>query len=132
MVGRTVLVEGSLARPDADGAIRGAVALDSPVDGMVVTYSDAETGMLLHSQTLGPQQAGSASFLWADPPAEMKAANAPVRVAVSALRDGETQPVASQVYARVLSVSAAAGSTDLTLQVEGFGALNSLEIQSLR
>lgn len=131
LIGRSVLVDGAIARPDGAGAIRGAVDLDRGAEGLIVSYSDAATGALLHSETLAGQGAGRVSFGWEGLPPDLAAARSAVRVSVSALREGQTEALAPRVYARVVSASAA-GPSDLTLQVEDFGALNSLEVDSLR
>lgn len=132
ILGHSVLVPGSVVHPDAEGAVRGAVDLPGPVESLVVTYSDGRTGELLHSQTLGPQGAGMLGFEWTDLPAHITADRAPVRVSLVAMQGGQTVALDPQVYARVLSASLAAGGEDVTLQVEGFGALNSLEVEAFR
>ena len=132
MLGHSVLVPGSVAYPDAEGAVRGAVDLPAPVQSLVVSYSDSRTGTLLHSQTLGAQSAGLVGFEWTDLPSEITSARGPVRVSLSAVQEGESVNLDPQVYARVLSANAGAGVDDVTLQVEGFGAINTLEIESFR
>jgi flagellar basal-body rod modification protein FlgD len=132
MLGHSVLVPGSVAYPDDTGAVRGAVDLPGSVQSLVVSYSDARNGTLLHTQTLGAQPAGMVGFEWADLPASITAARGPVRVSLSAAQDGATVNLDPQVYARVLSASAGGGADDVTLQVEGFGAINTLEIESFR
>jgi flagellar basal-body rod modification protein FlgD len=133
MLGHSVLVPGPVARPDAEGAIRGAVDLPEAVDSLVVTYADARTGAILHAQTLGAQPAGLTGFEWADLPPALVADRTAVRVSLSARgAEGGAQALDPKVYARVLSASAGAQADDVTLQVEGFGALNTLEIESFR
>ena len=58
MLGHSVLVQTPLARADAEGAVRGAVDLTEPAQALIVTYADAASGALLHSQTLGAQVPG--------------------------------------------------------------------------
>jgi len=130
LLGQSVLVPGSVAYPDKEGAIRGAVDLPRPVEALSVTYTDARNGAILHSETLGAQAPGLVGFDWTDVPASLVAQRSPVRVSISAIEDGQNVPLDPQVYARVLSASA--GGEDVTLQVEGFGALNSLEIAAFR
>lgn len=132
MLGQSVLVPGSVAYPDASGAVSGAVDLPGSVQSLVVSYSDARTGALLHTQTIGSQPAGMVGFEWTDLPASITEARAPVRVSLSAVQDGSTVSLDPQVYARVLSANAGGGANDVTLQVEGFGAINTLEIESFR
>jgi len=132
MLGHSVLVPGSVAYPDKEGAIRGAVDLPGSVQSLIVSYSDARNGTLLHSQTLGPQAPGMLGFEWTDLPSAVVASRGPVRVSLSATQNGETVNLDPQVYARVLSANAGAGRDDITLQVEGFGAINTLEIEGFR
>jgi flagellar basal-body rod modification protein FlgD len=132
LLGHSVLVPTSVGYPDAEGAVRGAVDLPASVQSLIVNYADGRTGALLHSQALGPQSAGMLGFEWTDLPASITAARSPVRVSITAAQNGETVSLSPQVYARVLTASAGAGTDDVTLQVEGFGAMNTLEIQSFR
>lgn len=132
LLGKSVLVPGPVARAGADGAIRGAVDLKTAADAVVVTYADAVTGAILHSDTLAAQPAGRMTFSWTDLPADLAASRDAVRVSVSAVRDGATTAEAPMVFARVLSAEAAAAGSDVTLQVEDFGALSSLEIEAFR
>jgi len=132
MLGHSVLVPGPVARPGNDGAIRGAVDLPTSVESLLVTYADARSGAILHVQTLGAQPAGLVGFEWAELPPALMAERAPVRVSLSASGNGTSQSLDPKVYARVLSASAGARADDVTLQVEGFGALNTLEIESFR
>jgi flagellar basal-body rod modification protein FlgD len=132
LLGRSVLVPGSVARAGPDGAVRGAADLDRAAEALVVTWSDAATGAILHSETLGPQPAGRVPLVWDTLPPGLAETRAAVAVEVSALRSGQTAPVAPMVFARVLSAEASAAGADVTLQVEDFGALSSLEIEAFR
>lgn len=132
LLGHQVLVPGSVARPDKDGAIHGVVDLPDAASSVVVSFADAKTGAILHTLPMGAQPAGLMGFDWSDMPAELVAARMPVRVSVSATTATGTQQVGPQVYARVLSAQAGTAGSDLTLQVEDYGALNALEIEALR
>jgi flagellar basal-body rod modification protein FlgD len=132
LLGRQVLVPGSVTRPDAAGAVHGAVTLDKAAEGLVITWSDANTGAILHSQTLGPQAAGTVEFGWPGVPADKVADRSTISLSVSALRGGATSLEAPQVYARVLSATTGAAASDVTLQVEDFGLLDGLEIERFR
>lgn len=132
LLGHSVLVPGALAYPDDTGALRGAVDLDRRVEALTVTYMDAQNGAILHTQNLGAQPAGLTGFEWSDLPADVRDNRDAVRVSISAIEDGTPVVLDPQVYARVLSARAGAASPDVTLDVEGFGALDSLEIVSFR
>jgi flagellar basal-body rod modification protein FlgD len=132
LLGHSVLVPGTVTRPDSDGAIRGAIDLPEAVDAVQITWTDARSGAILHSSALGAQRPGLVGFEWTDVPPELVAGRTPVRVSVSAVRGTDTEPLDPMVYARVLSGRAGAATDDVTLQVEDFGALNALEIQGFR
>lgn len=133
LVGQMVLVPGTLAQPDRSGAYRGAVTLDDPADRLDITFSDPQSGAILHRETLGAQPAGDVSFGWNTPPAELRSTRQPLRVAVTAFQDGQpdtTSPIS--VYARVESASLGSASDDITFTIEGYGKMHSLEIESIR
>jgi len=132
MLGQSVLVQTPLARPDAQGVVRGAVDLTDPAQAVIVTYSDARSGALLHSQTLGAQAAGRVPFEWSDLPSDLAANRGLLRVSVTAAQEGGSRSMDPMVFARVQSASAAAGTEDVMLQVEDYGALSTLEIEAFR
>ena len=132
MLGHSVLVQTPLARPDSQGAVRGAVDLDTPAQALIVTYSDAKSGALLHSQTLGAQAAGRVPFEWADMPAELVANRSLLRVSVTAATDGGSRTLDPMLFGRVQSATSASGTEDVMLQVEDYGALSTLEIEAFR
>lgn len=132
MLGQSVLVQTPLARPDGQGVVRGAVDLTDPAQAVIVTYSDARSGALLHSQTLGAQSAGRVPFEWADLPSDLAANRGLLRVSVTAAQEGGSRSLDPMVFARVQSASAAAGTEDVMLQVEDYGALSTLEIEAFR
>ena len=47
-------------------------------------------------------------------------------------REIVSKTVGPQVYARVVSATSGATAQDLTLQVEDYGAMNALEVNSIR
>lgn len=130
MLGRQVLVPGNVARADAEGAVHGAVDLTEDATSVVVNYSNGTTGELLQSVPYGAQAKGNMTFDWDGVPDDLAASRAPIRVSVSVTTASGTRVVDPQVYARV--TSATADGTDLTLQVEDYGAMNALEVNSIR
>lgn len=132
LLGHEVLVPGNIARPGKDGSVNGVVDLPEPASSVVVSYSDAATGALLHSQTFADQPKGLMGFSWSDLPAGMADARSPVRVTVSATTASGTAQVGASVFARVLSASTGTTAADMTLQIEGYGALNALEVETVR
>lgn len=132
LLGQEVLVPGNLARPDADGRISGAVELTDPAELLTVTYADARTGGLLHTQTLGAQAAGMVGFAWDDVPASVRDGGRPVQVTVSATTEGKTAPLGPAVFARVMSVTMAPGATDYSLEVRDQGSVPGANVMGLR
>lgn len=132
LLGQEVLVPGNIARPGKDGTINGVVDLPQAASAVTVSYSDATTGALLHTQTYANQSQGLMGFSWSDLPQGLIDQRASIRVNVSATTATGTTQVGPSVFARVLSATAGAGSTDVTLQVEDYGALNALEVDTFR
>ncbi|WP_164738319.1 flagellar hook assembly protein FlgD [Frigidibacter oleivorans] len=132
LVGQSALVPGSVTRPDAGGAIRGSVDLTEPADNVVVTYSDAVTGQILHSQTLGPQPAGDLAFAWTDLPPATVAARDPVAVTVTATAAGATTAVDPRVFARVTAASSDPATGAILFEIEDLGVASALEIETFR
>lgn len=133
LLGHQVLVPGNLARPDDAGTVHGVVDLPEDAQGVIVTYADPDTGEILHSENLGAQKTGLVGFGWSDVPASYVDDRSPLRVSVTAVGENGAQEIGPSVYARVLSArSAGYGSDDITLQIEDYGALNALEIESFR
>lgn len=132
LLGHQVLVPGDLARADAEGAVHGVVDLPDAATSVVVSYTDATSGQLLHTDTLGAQQAGLMGFSWDGVPQDMVDARSPVRVSVQATTASGTSEIGPSVFAKVLSARTGTGSSDMTLQVEDYGALNALEIEAFR
>jgi len=129
LLGQQVLVPGTVARPDAAGVVQGVADLPEATSAVTVTYTDAETGTLLHRQEMGAQPAGLMGFEWRDAPPALVEARGAVRIAVQA--EGAA-PAAPFVYARVVGVQLPESGQDLTLDVEDYGLRSSLEITSIR
>lgn len=132
LLGHEVLVPGNLARPSKDGSVNGVVDLPADASSVVVSYSDSKTGALLHSQTFADQPKGLMGFSWSDLPAGIADSRTPVRITVSATTSQGTAQVGASVFARVLSASTGTTASDMTLQVEDYGALNALEVETVR
>lgn len=133
LLGQQVLVPGSVARPDAQGAIHGAVELAESATALTVRFIDPDTGATLHTAQLGPQQAGLVGFSWEDLPEAIAADRRPVRLSVMAEGAGGAQAVGPSVYARIVGIEMPrGGGTDLMLNIEDYGVVSSLEIDALR
>lgn len=130
MLGRSALVPGTLARPDAAGDIRGAVELSSPASNVTIRYSDPDTFATLHVQELGAQPTGKLDIGWTSPPAEIVDGHRAVRISVEAEGAGALQP---HVYAAIEGVHMPeTADGDLIFTVEDYGLFSALEISSIR
>lgn len=132
LLGHAVLVPGGVARPDNEGAVHGTVELNTMASNVSVTYSNAETGELLHTQKLGPQTQGLLGFSWDDLPANMAENRDKVRISVRAETDAGAQMLDTSVYAKVTSAIGGPSSPNIVLQVEDYGALDTLEVTAFR
>ncbi|MEL6550194.1 MAG: flagellar hook capping FlgD N-terminal domain-containing protein [Pseudomonadota bacterium] len=130
MIGREVLVPGTVARAGADGTLRGSIVLDAPAEAVTVRWSDAQSFETLAETTLGPQPAGRLDLAWSDPPADIVDARRGVRITVEAVGAETREP---SVFARVDAVNLPAfEGAPLSFDVEDYGLLNEPDIASIR
>ena len=132
LLGHEVLVPGNVARAGADGTINGVVDLPDDASSVVISYSNANTGELLTTQTYADQSKGLMGFSWSDLPAGLAESRTPVRISVSATTASGTSQVGPSVFAKVLSATSGSGGSDMTLNIEDYGALNALEVEAFR
>ncbi|PWR02572.1 flagellar biosynthesis protein FlgD [Meridianimarinicoccus roseus] len=132
LLGQEVLVPGNTARPDANGRVSGAVELSTSASVLTVSYSDARDGTLLHTQTLGAQEAGMVGFSWDDVPSRIREAGSPVLISVSATGDAGTEVLGPSVFAQVMSVTMAPGADDYQLDVKDHGTVLGNQVKGLR
>ncbi len=131
-LGQQVLVPGTTARPDDAGTIQGVVDLPNAVDSLTVTYTNAETGAVLAVQDYGTQPAGLVGFNWDEMPQDMVDQNTQVRISIEAETATGPATLTPSVFAEVMSVEMSPDSSDITLQIEDYGAMNSMEVTVLR
>ena len=70
LLGHSVLVPGSVSRPDENGELHGVLDLPQATSMAKITVGDADTGEELHVMDLGPQAAGMVGFSWKNIPDE--------------------------------------------------------------
>jgi flagellar basal-body rod modification protein FlgD len=120
-VGRTVLTAGDTAYARTTGGIAGAIELDAAATDVTVSIMDA-SGQILHSRSLGPQEAGTITYDWDGK--DLTGADAgtgPFTVRVAAQNAGKAVPVTGLVWAPVEAVSTAGGAPVLT--IPGLGSV---------
>lgn len=132
LLGQHVLVPGTTARADDAGEIHGVVDLADAASEITISYTDAETGSVLHSEELGAHPAGLMGFSWTSVPAELRDSRGAIRISVTAESAGEVTSMPTSVYAKVTGVEMPADGTDINLRIEDYGIRNSLEISQLR
>ena len=64
LLGHSVLVPGSVGRPNEDGELHGVLDLPEATFMTKLTYFDADTNEELHSEDLGALAAGLVGFSW--------------------------------------------------------------------
>ena len=133
LLGHSVLVPGSLARPDADGEIHGVLDLPQASSDTVITYTDAATGEALHQQNLGATGRGLQGFGWTGLPDAVREGKRPVRISATVNFGKGPEAFGASVYAKVLSASAdgtEAGA--VKLDVEDYGEIDATSIVRFR
>lgn len=132
LLGRQALVEGGTARADAAGEVRGRAVLDSPAASVTVEFADAETGVLLHSESYGRQPAGRVDFAWQGVPEALAREGRAVQVTAMADTGAGTAQVPTEVYARIAGVELDPDGGAPTVTVEDYGRRPATEIPALR
>ena len=128
LIGRQDLVPSPQTRADASGTLAGRLTLDTEATALTVTYSDAETGSVLHSQALGPAEAGDTAFVWSDP----SLAGRRITVSAEANTSGGALRLLPSTYARVIGGTPATSTEPMMLDVEDHGPIPALSVPSLR
>lgn len=133
LLGHSVLVPGNLARPDAEGQIHGVIDLPQASSATRVSFTDAETGELYHSQILGAQRAGLVGFSWLDLPPAVVEGRRQIRIEATVnMGDGE-QSLGPSVYAKVLAAAAGSDAANsVMLDVQDYGEVAVTETTRFR
>ncbi|MEI9927801.1 MAG: flagellar hook capping FlgD N-terminal domain-containing protein [Sphingomonas sp.] len=120
-VGRSVLTQGDVAYPRADGGLSGAIDLGADATDVSVSIEDG-SGKILKTVSLGAQPKGSIDFDWDGSTDSGDPAGAgPFKVNVSARgADGTSVSATPYVWAPVTSVSLSSGG-DPVLTLPGLG-----------
>lgn len=133
LLGHSVLVPGSMARPDDNGEIHGVFELPQAASATRVSFTDATTGELLHSDDLGPQGTGLVGFSWTDIPTALREGNRKIRVDVAANTGAGMETMGPSIYARVLSASSYGEAENApTLDVEDYGTIDASTVSRIR
>jgi len=125
LLGHSVLVPGDTGLPDEDGQLHGVLDLPDRTLMTELSYLDAETGEVLHSEDMGPLAAGLVGFSWVNIPQPIL--DEGKRIKIRAMIDTGDGPEAlsPSIYSKVVSASVGTGEEkQVLLNVEGYGDLN--------
>jgi flagellar basal-body rod modification protein FlgD len=121
-IGHSMLVTSDIATPLRDGSYAGQFTLTDPADQVNVNFLDAN-GAVVHSETLGVQQAGDISFAWDGKDANgATVADGPVRLVVTAAHGGQTSNPATATWTAIGGIQSPSNGGDSRL-VTGLGLL---------
>ena len=130
MLGNSVLVPGTQAYPDGDGAVHGVI--DLPVaSGTTNVVFTSQNGDILHVEELGAQPAGLAGFSWEDIPQDVLDSNDYINVEAFADQGGGLEGVSTSVFGEVLAASTSSAD-GVMLDVKGYGDINVNEVVRFR
>ena len=130
MLGNSVLVPGTRAYPDGDGAVHGVIDLPAASGTTNVVFT-SQNGDILHVEELGAQPSGLAGFSWQDIPQDVLDSNDYINVEAFADQGGGLEGVSTSVFGEVLAASTS--SVDgVMLDVKGYGDINVNEVVRFR
>ncbi len=121
-IGHSMLVQSDVATPLRDGSYAGEFTLEQDAAQVTVSFLD-ETGAVVHSQTLGDVDAGTAAFAWDGKNEEGEyVAGGPLRMVVTANVDGRTVNPGTSTWTSIGGIQSPANGGESRL-VTGLGLL---------
>lgn len=140
IVGRGVLVPGTVTELSAQGQMKGAVKVPHNTENVVVNIADKK-GQLIKTIDLGAKQEGVAQFSWdgviseADPniPGSQRQVAEPGQYTISAQIqvDGELQAIDTLVVDQVNSVSLGKDSQGIQLNLSNSGSTSLANVEEI-
>jgi flagellar basal-body rod modification protein FlgD len=117
-----MLVESDIATPLRDGSYAGEFSLPDGADSVTVSFQDAN-GAVVHSETMGAQQAGNVAVTWdGKNEAGDYVAGGPLRMIVTATKNGQTSNAATATWTSIGGIQSPSNGTESKL-VTGLGLL---------
>jgi flagellar basal-body rod modification protein FlgD len=121
-IGHSMLVESDVATPLRDGTYAGEFSLEDGADEVTVSFVDA-AGTVVHSDTLGQQQAGNVAVAWdGKNEAGEYVAGQPLRMVVTATKNGQSFTPGSATWTSIGGIQSPAAGGESRL-VTGLGLL---------
>lgn len=130
MLGNSVLVPGTRAYPDGDGAVHGVIDLPAASGTTNVVFT-SQNGDILHVEELGAQPSGLAGFSWQDIPQDVLDSNDYINVEAFADQGGGLEGVSTSIFGEVLAASTSSAD-GVMLDVKGYGDINVNEVVRFR
>jgi flagellar basal-body rod modification protein FlgD len=130
LLGNSVLVPGTKAYPDNDGAVHGVVDLPAASGATNVVFKSMQ-GEVLHVEDLGARASGLTGFTWEDIPQEVLDANEYITVEAFADQGSGLEGVSTSVFGEVLAASTG-GADGVQLDVRGYGDISANEVVRFR
>ena len=122
-IGHSMLVESDVATPLRDGTYAGEFSLPDGADSVTVSFQDA-SGAVVHTETLGAQQAGNVAVAWdGKNEAGEYVAGQPLRMVVTATKAGQASNPATATWTSIGGIQSPSNGSDSKL-VTGLGLLD--------
>lgn len=132
LVGRYVAVPGGQGVLAAGGDISGKVNLESSTPSLQITVSSASTGELIKTIDLGSQSAGAIPFTWDGTNTAGVLANpGAYKIQAMAAVDGKNVAQATDINAKVESVSMANGTNGMKINLVGADSVDFGQIKQI-
>jgi flagellar basal-body rod modification protein FlgD len=121
-IGHSMLVESEIATPLRDGSYAGEFFLENDAAQVTVSFVD-ENGAVVHSEALGPVEAGAAAFAWDGKNADGEyVGGGPLRMVVTANVNGQTINPGTATWTTIAGIQSPANGGESRL-VTGLGLL---------
>ena len=115
----------------SEGSLEGAVDVGNATGGLL-SITDV-SGVIVHQQTLVPDENGVASFNWSgNKTTGERAAAGQYQLQAFGLVAGRNSALPTQVNASVSSVTVGQGGEGLTLNLQGIGAVDAADVLQIR
>ena len=119
-LGHSVLVPGSVVRPNGNNEINGVIDLPTSTTKLQVFFQK-ENGEIIDQLDLGGQSRGLVGFNWDKLPADVSKENNPVYISAF-MGDNPDQALATSVFSKVIGTSTE--NNEIKLEVDGYGLID--------
>ena len=131
LLGNSVMIPGTYARPDDNGEIHGMLDLPSASGVTNLTFSNA-AGDVLHQMQLGAQPSGLVGFAWSDIPQSVLDSGEAVRIEAFADMGTGMESLTPSIFAEILAASTGDAVSGVVLDVRDYGAVRAADVTKFR